>query len=281
MDDSSTYICSSKDGTKLSGYIWPCETPRAVMSLVHGFGEHSGRYAHMAAALNTKNIAIVSIDLRGHGRSDGKRGVVKSYADFRADILALMDKTKTLYPDVPHILYGHSMGGGIVMDYGLSQTHLDGTDNIAAIISSAPLIALAEPPPAILTPVIKMLRLINPKGAVKQPIDGSKVSTMKAEQHIYMTDLLNHGQCGFNTALGMVETGKNITQNASKWATPLLLLHSREDVLTEFTASETFAASAKNTEFHAYDKSAHELHNDIHRSQIYALMIDFIDRHIS
>lgn len=245
------------------------------MSLVHGFGEHSGRYVHMARALNAKGIAVVSIDLRGHGRSEGKRGVVKSYDDFRADIEALLHKTRTLYPDVPHILYGHSMGGGIVLDYGFSPD----TD-IRAIIASAPLIKLAEPPPAILTPLIKTLRLFNPKGAVKQPIDGRKVSSLKAEQDIYMSDPLNHGQCGFNTALGMVSTGQAVLERAKSWTVPLLLLHSRADILTSFEASETFAQSAQNTEFHGFDKSAHELHNDIYRAQIYGLMIDFIERQI-
>jgi len=96
-----------------------------------------------------------------------------------------------------------------------------------------------------------------------------------------MDDLLNHGQCGFGTALGMVETGANITARASQWDAPLLLLHGRDDALTDFNASENFAANAKNTEFHAFENSAHELHNDIHRTQIYSLMTDFIDRHAS
>lgn len=280
MDDSSTYICTSQGGVKLSGYIWSCDKPRAVMSLVHGFGEHSGRYTHMARALNAKGIAVVSIDLRGHGRSEGKRGVVKSYDDFRADIRALLQKTQMLYPNLPHILYGHSMGGGIVMDYGLGPDHA-GRSDVIAIIASAPLLALAEPPPAIVTPIVKILRLLNPKGAIKQPIDGRKISTVKAEQDIYMNDLLNHGQCGFNTALGMVATGNSISERAASWSTPLLLFHSRADVLTSFAASEAFASAAPKTEFHGFDKSAHELHNDIYRPQIYALMIDFIDRQIS
>jgi len=275
MDDSSTYICSSQDGTKLSGYIWPCPNPRAVMSLVHGFGEHSGRYGPMAEALNAQGIAIVSIDLRGHGRSDGKRGVIKSYDDFRDDIKALMDKTRMLYPDTPHFLYGHSMGGGIVLDYGFNKD-----PDILAIIASAPLIKLADSPPAILTPIAKILHFLHPKGAGKKPIDGTLVTTLKAEQKLYMEDLLNHGQCGFGTAFGLVETGNAIRDRAAQWDTPLLLFHSRADVLTDFTSSETFAASAKNTEFHAFDKSAHEMHNDFPRAQIYTLMIDFIERHI-
>ncbi|MEP1229230.1 MAG: lysophospholipase [Litorimonas sp.] len=276
MDDSSTYNCRSSDNTKLFGYIWPCKAPRAVMSLVHGFGEHSGRYAHMAANLNANGIAVIAIDLRGHGRSDGPRGVVKKYDDFRADIEALLAKTRSLYPNLPHILYGHSMGGGVVMDYGFAKD-----EDINAIIASAPLIKLAQPPPSILTPIVKLLRFFRPKGAIKQPIDGTKISTLKIEQSLYLEDEFNHGQCGFGTALGMVKTGDDIAARAAQWNAPLLLIHSRDDVLTDFSASEAFAQTANNVEFHSFDNSAHELHNDIHRVKIYALMSDFIDRHIS
>jgi len=230
----------------------------------------------MALASIADVTPMVSIDLRGHGRADGKRGVVKTYDDFRADIKALLDKTRALYPKLPHILYGHSMGGAIVMNYGFNKDA-----DINGIIASAPLIQLAAPPPAILTPIVKLMRLINPKGAIKQPIDGTKISTLKPEQRLYLDDLLNHGQCGFGTALGMVETGDNIAARAAQWDAPLLLLHSRDDALTDFSASESFAQSAQDTEFHAFDKSAHELHNDIHRAQIYKLMIDFIERHTS
>lgn len=278
MDDSSTYTTPSADGTTLFGYIWPCKTPRAVMALVHGFGEHSGRYKHMASALGQAGIAVVTLDLRGHGRSNGKRGVVKSYEDFRADISALRQKLDILYPDLPHILYGHSMGGALVLDHGLDA---DNAQGLRAIIASAPLIALAEPPPAIATPLVKCLSWVHPKGVIKQPIDGTKISTLKLEQRLYLSDALNHGQCGFRTALGMVTTGESITERAPAWDMPLLLLHGRDDVLTDFTASEAFAKNAKNTEFHAFDNCAHELHNDIHRAQVYRLMIDFIERRIA
>ncbi len=276
MDDNAVYTVQSADGTKLSGYIWGCGVPRAVMSLVHGFGEHSGRYAHMAAALNAKNISVVSIDLRGHGRSEGKRGVVKDYDDFRADINALLNKTRTIYPDVPHILYGHSMGGGIVLDYGFSPDA-----DIKAIIASAPLIKLAEPPPAILTPIVRLLKRVHPKGAIRQPIDGTKISTLPAEQSLYLNDTFNHGQCGFGTALGMVSTGENITARAAQWGTPLLLLHSRADVLTDFSASESFAKSANRVEFHAFENCAHEMHNDTPRQKVYTLMTHFISKQLS
>ena len=76
----------SANGLGLTTHHWPVDNPVSVMMLVHGFGEHGGRYGPMAGFLNAHDIAVVSLDLRGHGTSEGKRGVIKSYDDFRADL---------------------------------------------------------------------------------------------------------------------------------------------------------------------------------------------------
>jgi len=115
----SAFTITSADGPELAGCHWPVEAPKALMVLVHGFGEHSRRYDHMAAHLNANGIAVVAADLCGHGETAGKRGVIFGYDDFRANLAALLKVAIDLYPKAPLTLYGHSMGGGIVLDYGL------------------------------------------------------------------------------------------------------------------------------------------------------------------
>lgn len=264
------FTTASKDGTDLAGRHWPVDTPKAVVSLVHGFGEHCGRYAHMAAHLNASDIAVVALDLHGHGKTAGKRGVIRGYDNFRADLAALLTKTQSLYPQTPHILYGHSMGGGIVLDFGLSHS-----DDLP-IIASAPLIILTTPVPKPLRMIAKLMGKLNPAGAMKQPIDGTKVSGLPAEQDAYMADPLNHGTLGFRLAEAMVSTGETIAARAADWDRPLLLLHSKADQLTEFKGSAEFAKSAKQVAFHAFETSQHEMHNDAPRSEVYGLMTDFI-----
>jgi len=101
---------SSADGTVLRGVIFdPPKAPKAVMSLVHGFGEHCGRYTPMADYLRDQDIAVVALDLRGHGRSEGKRGVCRDYGHLRADVSVLVKQSEQVFPDIPHILYGHSV----------------------------------------------------------------------------------------------------------------------------------------------------------------------------
>jgi len=267
------FTTSSADGTELFTRHWPVDAPKAIMALVHGFGEHCGRYAHMAAHLNSQGIAVVALDLHGHGKTPGKRGVIRSYEDFRADVAALLETSRTLYPDAPQILYGHSMGGGIVLDYGL--THQDSLP----IIASAPLITLTEPVPAPLRIVAKLLGKLHPPGAMKQPIDGTKVSNLPAEQEAYMADPLNHGTLGFRLGEAMVSTGETIAACAAEWDRPLLLLHSKADQLTGFDGSAAFADAAKQVSFHSFETSQHEMHNDTPRDEVYALMTDFILGH--
>ena len=270
------YSTASADGTKLIGRHWPVENPKAVMTLVHGFGEHCGRYGHMAEHFNNQNIAVVSLDLRGHGKSEGRRGVIKSYDEFREDIAALLKKTQALYPHTPQVLYGHSMGGGIVLDHG-SRNHQD----VLPIIASAPFIALATPVPGALEFIVKLMGRLLPKGAMSQPIDGTKISNLQDEQNLYMDDPLNHGKLGFRLIDAMVTTGERLSQEAKNWDRPLLLLHSKADQLTSFQASEHFAREAQQTEFHAFETHQHEMHNDLCRAEVYALMSEFILKHTS
>ncbi len=267
------FATASADGTALFGRHWPVDAPKAVMALIHGFGEHCGRYAHMAAHLNASGIAVVALDLHGHGKTDGKRGVINSYDDFRADVAALLSKTNALYPQTPHILYGHSMGGGIVLDYGLSHP------DTLPIIASAPLITLTQPVPKPLRIIAKLVGKLNPSGAMKQPIDGTKVSGLPDEQEAYMADPLNHGTLGFRLAEAMVSTGETIAARAADWDRPLLLLHSKGDQLTGFAGSADFAKTAKQVAFHAFETSQHEMHNDAPRGEVYTLMTDFILKH--
>lgn len=266
----TAFTTTSADDTDLFGHHWPVETPKAAMALVHGFGEHCGRYANMSAYLNAQGIAVVAIDLRGHGKSSGKRGVVKSYDDFRDDLDALLSETRAHYPNTPLTLYGHSMGGGIVLDHGMR-----GLDNLP-IIASAPLIALPNPLPSAVRGFANLMGKILPNGALPQPIDGEKISNLPEEQSHYVNDPLNHGKLGFRLAEAMISTGENLQSCAKNWDRPLLLLHSKADQLTGFEGSAAFARNAKQVEFHPFETSQHEMHNDAPRAQIYKLMSDFI-----
>ena len=273
----SAFETKSADGTVLRGQIWTAKKPKAVMSLVHGFGEHSGRYAHMAEYLNSNNISVVTLDLRGHGRSDGRRGYCPDYSQLLGDVDALLAKSREIHPDLPHMLYGHSMGGGIVLNHQLKSSGA----GIDAVIASAPFIAPADTISKPQRAIVRFLGKIAPKMSLGNKIDGSKISRLPAEQEAYLSDPLNHGNLGVGLAIGMVEGGEWIIENAGRWTQPLLIVHAREDQLTDFSASEAFAAKAQNCTFIPYENCEHEIHNDCHRADVYKAASDFIESHIS
>lgn len=267
---------NASDGTVLRGQIWAAKTPKAVMSLVHGFGEHSGRYADMASYLNSKNISVVTLDLRGHGKSGGRRGFCPDYSQLLGDVDALLAKSRETYSALPHILYGHSMGGGMVLNHQLKS----GGAGISAVIASAPFIQPADSISKPQRTIVKLLGKIAPKMSLGNKIDGSKISRLPAEQEAYLSDPLNHGNLGVGLAIGMVESGEWILENAQNWTKPLLIVHAREDQLTLFSASEAFAAKAPNCTFIPYEDCEHEIHNDCHRAHVYKAASDFIESHI-
>ncbi|WP_298916666.1 alpha/beta hydrolase [uncultured Algimonas sp.] len=274
MDDCHTFQLASADGTTLQARHWEAKTPHATLALVHGFGEHSARYQPMAEYLGMRGIQTVAADLRGHGRSDGKRGVTRRYDDFRDDLSALLARARQLHDPVkgPLVLFGHSMGGGIVLDHGLRpEPGVDG------IIASAPLIALADPVSPVLRSIIAGVAKVLPRASMKQTIDGAKISTLPQEQKAYENDALTHGRMGLRTALGLVENGEALSRHAERWSLPLLIYHSEGDQLTDFDASRNFAKAAQ-AEFKMFSGVEHEMHNDSSRPSVYAMIGDFIDR---
>jgi alpha-beta hydrolase superfamily lysophospholipase len=167
------------------------------------------------------------------------------------------------------------MGGGIVLNHQLKSRSQD----IKAVIASAPFIKPADTISKPQEIIVRLLGKIAPKMTLGNKIDGTKISRLPAEQEAYLSDPLNHGKLGVGLAIGMVESGEWIMQNADKWTTPLLLVHARPDQLTDFSASEAFAAKAQNCNFIPYD-CEHEIHNDCHRADVYKAAADFIESHI-
>src|SRR5262245_45276994 len=107
---------ASADGTMLRGWYWARPEPRGVLVIAHGYGEHGGCYRHVAEALGPAlEYEVVSVDQRGHGRSAGRRGVVRSYGDLVADVRAAVDWSVRQRPGLPCFLLGHSNGGLLAM----------------------------------------------------------------------------------------------------------------------------------------------------------------------
>ena len=264
---------TSSDGLRLSGHIHIPSSPRAVMVLVHGFGEHQGRYAHMVNHLSAHNIAAVTMDLRGHGISEGKRGVCHDYSLMIEDVGAQIKKAARTFPSLPLYLYGHSMGGGIVLRYISKASR---ASDLKGVIASAPLIELAAALPKAQMIAVKLLRKFAPNMTAPNPIPGDKISALPDEQAAYEADALNHDRLGVGLALYMIANGEVVLARAAANTVPILMIHARDDQLTASQGSEKFAALAPKTNLHILENCEHEMHNDVTRDRVYDLMTDFI-----
>jgi len=270
-------IKSAADGVELFGHVFaPNCAPqdcRAVISLVHGYSEHGARYTHMGAALNEAGIALITLDLRGHGKSGGKRGVIADYSDFYGDVDALLAESRARFPDVPHILMGHSMGGAILLNYKAARA----LPQTMGYIVTAPLLRLAKPAAEILRPLMLTLRKLFPTFAFGQKVDGKHISTMPAEMKAYETDPLVHGKLSPALALDMIDYGETALELAADWTAPLLLMHGEADKVTDCNASIEFKERAgASVTLRTFEGAAHEIHNDISREDVYIEIIGFV-----
>lgn len=267
---------SQADGHILHGKIWQPETPKAVIALVHGLGEHSARYNSIAADLNECGIALCAADLHGHGRTRGPRGVADSADILCGDVGAIIAKAQSSFPDTPLILMGHSMGGGLVLKYGLDHTNLP----IKAVIAQAPLIRPAKPVPTILLSLFKFVARFIPNARVHSRFKGADISTLPEQAKAYEIDSLNHGYLGLRLGESLFKNGESALEYASTFAYPLLITHGTEDVLTCYEASCQFSERAPKAYFIAYEDSAHEIHNDLHAAKVVSDICAFIVAHI-
>lgn len=276
MKTSTFKISNKADGTVLRGRYWHADKPRAVLNLIHGLGEHCGRYAPMAQYLAGHGITTAAIDLRGHGQSDGKRGVTKTITPLYGDISALLEMSAGKYPDLPHILMGHSMGGGLVLGY-CEKTN---RPNLAGVVAQAPLIGFVQSLPAPVILVMKALRKIAPSMAIKSQIKGEKVSSLPEEQSQYENDPLNHGFLGIGLGLDLIKQCAALQERKGDFPYPLLVTHGDQDVLTDFEASRNFAHATPNATFIPYAQARHEVHNEFCRDQVHADLLGWIDAQI-
>ena len=161
------FSMTATDKLSLFGRRWVpdsgTENVKGLLCLVHGYGEHSGRYHHVAQALTDAGYAVVGLDLRGHGESDGARGDTPSYNEQSLDdIGTLIRAAQTQLPGLPTFIYCHSMGGGMGLAYVLRRS----PQQIVGMVCSSPWLRLAAPTPKWQRGLVRALARIRPSGTI-------------------------------------------------------------------------------------------------------------------
>ncbi len=292
----------SPDGIPFYFQGWQPETaPKAVVCLVHGLGEHSGRYAHVAAALNAAGYTLLGFDLRGHGTSGGPRGHTPTYNTLMDDIGRLLDEAAARYPGLPRFLYGHSLGGNLVLNYALRR-HLTplppspatrgGSDtplpsqgggrgvghSLAGVISTSPGLRVANPLPPLQVALAKVMNRLNPGMQMANGLARDGLARDPEVIRAYNSDPLVHNKISVRLALGMLEAGEWALARAAEFPLPLLLVHGTKDILTSAKASEEFAARAPANlcTLKLWEGFYHETHNEPEKAAVLAFMVDWL-----
>jgi acylglycerol lipase len=264
------------DGIQLYFQGWQPEIPpKAVICLVHGLGDHSGRYAHVAAALNDAGYAMLGFDLRGHGKSGGPRGHTPSYDTLIDDIGRLLAEAAVRYPDLPRFLYGHSLGGNLVLNYALRRK-----PQIAGVVATSPAIRTASPPPSSQITLAKIMNRIQPGMQMANGLALDGIARDPEVIRAYTNDPLVHNKISVRLALEMLQAGEWALAHAAEFPLPLLLTHGSADQITSAPASAEYAKKVPgDCTFKLWDGFYHETHNEPEKAEVLSFIIDWLQQH--
>jgi alpha-beta hydrolase superfamily lysophospholipase len=247
-------------------------TPKAVILLVYGLGEHGGRYRDWAAKFNEKGVSLRTFDLPGHGQSEGRRGVMPPFEVLFDTIDKIKEDISADLPGIPLFIYGHSLGGGIVLDYLIRRK-----PSLTGAIVTSPWIRLSYEPP-------KSKQLIATLASKVLP--GLRLSSALITEHMsrdlkiveaYRSDPEIHGMISMGVYGSITNAAKEILNRASEITLPLLLVHGRDDMITSPAATMEVAAIAPKATLKLWDGGYHELHNDLVREDHFDFIIEWID----
>lgn len=267
----------SEDGLQLYGQGWQsCGAPKAVVSLVHGLGEHSGRYAHVAETFNQAGYAVLTFDLRGHGKSEGPRGHTPSFEAFMCDIDHLLAEAAQRFPERPRFLYGHSLGGILVLNYALRRK----PDLAGVIATSSGLHTALETQKAKVT-LARLVGPVLPTVSLASGLDASAISRDPAVVQAYVQDPLVHDRTSFGMASSLLGAIHYALEHAPEFPLPLLLVHGTADRVAFPSSSTEFAAAFQgDCTLKLWDGLYHETHNEPEKQEVLRYTIEWMERHL-
>lgn len=253
---------------QLAVYDWilPATQPLATVLLVHGLGEHAGRYGELAANLHQWGFAVRAYDQQGHGQSEGARGDMLRPGSLQADLCRVIDDTRQrpALADTPLILLGHSMGGLVV-----ARTLAEQLRPVDAAVLSSP--ALGAFP----TLFQKMLLATLPRVVPHLRVDnGLKTEWVARDPDVvkaYQADPMVHRRISTGLAAWILNNGTQTLEDAAQWSVPTLLLYAGQDRLVNAQASADFAQAAPKSVVQAqcFEGMYHEIFNDLYRAQVF------------
>lgn len=266
---SSEIEVRSPDGVLLHARRWIVEHPRAVLVMAHGFGEHSGCYDHVADALaRAARVETIVPDLRGHGRSPGRRGVVREYAELIEDLAAVIRLARGVHPTLPLFLLGHSNGGLLALRLVLDQKNSPG---IAGLILSNPALRVATRVRSWKLSLGRFLLKHAPAVTLSAKLKPEHLTRDVAMQRRRKADRLIHEKMSAPLYFGMVDGGPAVMGRAGEIREPILMILGASDPVIDPDASRDLFDRLGSTDktLMIYPGMRHEPFNEVGREKVF------------
>jgi len=267
---------TAADGAQIFWREWLAEHPKALVVLVHGLGEHCGRYHHVAKIFNQEGYSLFSFDLRGHGKTPGKRGHAPSYDTLVKDVEEVIASARSRFPNLPVFIYGHSMGGSIALYFGFtSKTPING------MIVTSPGLRTAQPVPPAKKLIANVFGVLMPSMTVDNGLYLPGLSRDTAVIDAYKADPLVHPMISAKLGLDLMRHGEWMIEHAGEFTIPLLLMQGTADQLVNPAATAEFASKVKSPiTYMEFDGWYHELHNEPEKARPIKAIVDWIGSHL-
>ncbi|HSJ90613.1 MAG TPA: lysophospholipase [Ilumatobacter sp.] len=266
------------DGETIFHQSWlPDGAARAVVLLVHGLGEHSGRYDHVARTLVDAGYAVHALDHRGHGRSSGTRAFVTSYDEFLRDLHQFRRMVEHEHAGLPLVLLGHSMGGNIAMGYTLGNQ-----DGIAALVLSGPALKIGDDFSPIQLKALGLISKVAP-GLRPQGLSADAISRDPAVVAAYRDDpLVFTGKVSAGLGAALIGAMRSFPDRYAQLRLPVLVLHGTDDQLADVAGSRELEAKAVNADLtvHYYHGLYHEVFNEPEQDRVLADLTSWLGAHV-
>ena len=269
---------TSNDGLAMYAQSWePDEALKAVICLVHGLGEHAGRYAHVGKVFADAGFALAGIDLRGHGKSGGPRGHIPSFDAYMDDIQEFQKQLDERFTDIPRFIYGHSLGAILVLNYVLRRK-----PSFTGVISTGAGMrtALEEQKAKIF--MARVLGTVVPNVIIPSGLNASSISRDQKVVDAYVNDPLVHDKMSLGFGKIMLSSIPWTFEHAHEFALPLLIMHGTADQLGYPRGSEEFAALVPgDCTLKLWEGLSHELHNEPEQAEVFAFTLNWLNAQLN
>lgn len=272
---NTTLEIKAKDNTALFTQAWQnTENTKAIVIIMHGLKDHSSRYSYFAENLVKNRFSVYAFDLRGHGKSGGKKVFVNSFDEYLNDLESFVSYVKEKEPNKPIFIFGHSMGGAITTLFTMKKNPA-----IKGIILSAPALKAGSSVSPLLINITNFLANIAPETAVLELEDKFFSRDPEVLKAMKEDTLISHENGPAKTASELLKALSEIEARMKSFNYPMLLLHGTKDVITNIEGSKKFykVALSENKKLRLYNGLYHDLLHEPEKEEVIADIVMWLN----